>query len=94
MDNNFIEEERDLQARMFHEQYIKSSAGSASDVERVVTRPRPPSTGKFVEKICPECGADLQIEGDDWICTGLVDPKNNNTELQACTFSLKYSGVL
>ena len=47
--------------------------------------------GQYMKQKCPECGSELQEEKDCFgypqlLCTGLIDPENNNVELQPCLY--------
>ncbi len=45
--------------------------------------------GRFVPLTCPDvnCSGMLRHEGDGlWRCDGLVDPNDENKELEACNF--------
>lgn len=44
--------------------------------------------GRFVPFMCPDpnCSGKLVLEGDVWVCDGLVDPNDENKELQECHF--------
>lgn len=49
------------------------------------------SRGQFIKKECPECGDQLVMEchadgAITWRCDGLIDPEDENKELQACKY--------
>lgn len=48
--------------------------------------------GRFMSRTCPACGEGrLHLEvtrwGRQWYCDALIDPNNNEQELQACTYT-------
>lgn len=49
---------------------------------------------KYNRNPCPECGDRLELDDSErpkiWRCTGLVDPENNQAELQPCDYQRDY----
>ena len=49
---------------------------------------------KYNRNPCPECGDRLVLEFESsrkiWSCTGLIDPDNDQAELQPCMYYRDY----
>lgn len=48
--------------------------------------------GRFLAKTCPECGGAMEFNsgmfGNEWYCTGLVDPEDDSKPLACCEYRI------